>query len=113
MKILLVNKFHYMKGGAERYYFTLAQALKNVGHEVIFFSMKHEKNFKCDQEKYFVENREYVGKTSFFEKVKAVKSFVYSKEAFSNIFRLIEEEKPDLNEYKARNKGSKTKLGFI
>ena len=40
MKILLVNKFHYMKGGAERYYFTLADALKKSGHEVIFFSMK-------------------------------------------------------------------------
>ena len=40
MKILLVNKFHYMKGGAERYYFTLADALKKSGHEVIFFSIK-------------------------------------------------------------------------
>lgn len=28
MKILLVNKFHYMKGGSERYYFTLADAFK-------------------------------------------------------------------------------------
>ena len=41
MKILLVNKFHYMKGGSERYYFTLADAFKRNGHEVIFFDIKY------------------------------------------------------------------------
>ena len=28
MKILLVNKFHYLKGGSEKYYFELAELLK-------------------------------------------------------------------------------------
>ena len=55
MKVLLVNKFHYKKGGSETYYFTLAEALQNRGHEVIFFAMQDdEKNFPCEQEKYFV-----------------------------------------------------------
>lgn len=35
MKVLLVNKFHYMKGGSERYYFTLAETFQKLGHEVI------------------------------------------------------------------------------
>lgn len=96
MKILLVNKFHFQKGGAETYYFTLAEALKKAGHEVIFFSMKHEKNIQCEQEKYFVENREYVNKTSVLDKIKAYNNFVYSKEAYESISRLIENEKPDL-----------------
>ena len=30
MKVLLVNKFHYRKGGSETYYFSLAQALEQV-----------------------------------------------------------------------------------
>ena len=51
MKVLLVNKFHYMKGGSERYYFTLAEALNAHGHEVIFFAMQDEKNIPCEQEK--------------------------------------------------------------
>ena len=42
MKVLLVNKFHYRKGGSETYYFTLAEALKARGHEVIFFAMQDE-----------------------------------------------------------------------
>ena len=62
MKILLVNKFHYRKGGSETYYFTLANALKDKGHEVIFFAMKDEKNIPCEQEKYYdmpLLNRSY------------------------------------------------------
>lgn len=96
MKILLVNKFHFQKGGAETYYFTLAEVLKKAGHQVLFFSMKHEKNIICEQADYFVRNREYVNKTSFLDKVKAFNNFVYSKEAYENISRLIENEKPDL-----------------
>lgn len=96
MKILLVNKYHYLKGGAETYYFTLAQALEKAGHQVIFFSMKHEKNVPCKQERYFVENREYVNKTSIIDKIKAFHNFVYSKEAYRKMSQLIEDEKPDL-----------------
>ena len=49
MKVLLVNKFHYKKGGSETYYFTLAEALKSQGHEVVFFAMQDaEKNIPCE-----------------------------------------------------------------
>ena len=30
MKVLLVNKFHYMKGGSGRYYFTLAESFQKL-----------------------------------------------------------------------------------
>lgn len=43
MKILLVNKFHYRKGGSETYYFALAEALRRAGHQVIFFAMDSKK----------------------------------------------------------------------
>ena len=61
MKVLLVNKFHYMKGGSERYYFTLAETFQTLGHEVIFFAMQDEKNLPCAQEKYFVSNASVQG----------------------------------------------------
>ena len=32
MKILLVNKFHYLKGGSEKYYFKLGNLLKEGKH---------------------------------------------------------------------------------
>ena len=48
MKILMVNKFHYLKGGSEKYYFELAKLLRKKGHEIAFFSMQNEKNIKTD-----------------------------------------------------------------
>ncbi len=55
MKILLVNKFHYLKGGSEKYYFELGELLKENGHEVAFFSMKDDKNIETGCKEYFVE----------------------------------------------------------
>lgn len=96
MKVLLVNKFHYMKGGAERYYFTLADIFKKQGHDVIFFSMNHEKNYPCDQEEYFVSNKEYNNKTSLIDKFKAYRTLIYSNEAYIKMNQLLNDEKPDL-----------------
>lgn len=94
MKVLLVNKFHYMKGGSERYYFTLAEALKNRGHEVIFFAMQDEKNIPCAQEKYFVSNSSVGG--GIKSKLNMVLHIAYSKEAYQKMKALLESEKPDL-----------------
>ena len=44
MRILLVNKFHWHKGGSETYYFELGKMLKKHGHDVAYFSMNNEKN---------------------------------------------------------------------
>lgn len=55
MKILLVNKFHWMKGGSETYYFELGKMLKEHGHEVAYFSMKNDKNIITGDKEYFVE----------------------------------------------------------
>jgi len=96
MKVLLVNKFHYRKGGSETYYFTLAKALKEAGHEVVFFAMKNEKNIPCEQEKYFIDNVEYNGKINPFKQLGLAKKTIYSKEAKDKITKLIENEKPDL-----------------
>ena len=93
MKILLVNKFHYMKGGSERYYFTLASALKTHGHDVIFFSMQDEKNFPCGQQRYFVSNSSVQGKLK--SKVNMILHIAYSKEAYKKMKALLNAEKPD------------------
>ena len=94
MKVLLVNKFHYLKGGSEKYYFSLAKALEKAGHEVIFFAMKDEKNDSCKQEKYFVEN---VSKDAGFKgKIKFLLNINYSKEAYKKMKELLKDENPDL-----------------
>ena len=61
MRILLVNKYFYRKGGAETYFFALAEGLKELGHEVAFFSMKHPNNEPSRWSKFFVSEKDYVG----------------------------------------------------
>ena len=96
MKILLVNKFHYRRGGSETYYFALADALKKAGHEVVFFAMKHEENFPCEQEEFFVDNVDYKGENSKLSELKMAVKLIYSFEAKNKFEALVKKEKPDV-----------------
>lgn len=58
--------------------------------------MHHPDNLPCEQSEYFVSQREYVGKTSSLEKVKAASSLVYSFEAKRKFEMLLEDFKPDV-----------------
>ncbi|KJR46659.1 putative glycosyltransferase protein [Desulfosporosinus sp. I2] len=95
MKIVLVNKFHYRKGGSETYCFTLAESLMNRGHEVVYFAMEDEKNFPCEHSKYFVSNVDY-NNGGALNKAKAALKIIYSKESKDKMTQLIQTEKPDL-----------------
>ncbi len=96
MKILLVNKFHYIKGGSETYYFGLAELLKKYGHEVVFFSMKDKNNIQCEQEQYFVENIDFNQKMSPIKLISTSLKMLYSFEAKNKFEKLLKDEKPDI-----------------
>lgn len=96
MKILLINKFHYRRGGSETYYFAQAEALRAKGHEVIFFAMQDENNLPCEQESYFVPNVDYNKKQNIVTRVAAGIRLFYSFKAKENMERLIEAEHPDV-----------------
>lgn len=96
MRVLLVNKFHYRKGGAETYNFALAEGLRAAGNEVAFFSMKHPNNLPCEQERYFVTQREYNGGTSPAKMAMDGLSLFYSREARENFDALLREFRPDI-----------------
>ena len=44
MKILLIHKFLYPKGGAETYVLKLGESLTAQGHQVAYFGLENEKN---------------------------------------------------------------------
>lgn len=96
MKILMVNKFFYIKGGSETYYFALKRLLEAKGHTVIDFSMKDEKNFDSPYSEYFVEAVDYNGGMSKKQQLKAAKNIIYSKEAKRKLEKLIQDTKPDI-----------------
>ena len=91
MRILLVNKFHYLRGGSEKYYFELAQLLKSKGHTVGFFSMKHEENITTGDPEYFVEEIDL----NTGSKLKAL-DVIYSQENKRLMAKALEKFKPDI-----------------
>lgn len=91
MKVLLVNKFHYLKGGSEKYYFELGKLLKENGHDVAFFSMEDKKNIKTDCKEYFVKPFDLNNGS----KLKAF-DVVYSKENEKKMEEALEDFKPDI-----------------
>ena len=91
MKILLVNKFHWLKGGSEKYYFELAELLKEHGHEVAFFSMKDEKNITTGDKEYFVDKIDL----NTGSKLKAL-DVIYSKDNYKKMIEALEDFKPDI-----------------
>ena len=96
MRILLVNKYFYRKGGAETYFFALAEGLRALGHDVAFFSMQHPNNEPSYWSKYFVSEKDYVGDISAFKKVQEASTLIYSFEAKRKFEALLEEFKPDV-----------------
>lgn len=53
MRILLVNKFYYHKGGSEKHFFDLKKLLEDNGHEVVVFSTQDQRNEPSLYEKFF------------------------------------------------------------
>lgn len=96
MKILMVNKFFYIKGGSETYYFALKRKLEEEGHQVIDFSMKDEKNFESPYSDFFVDNVDYSGNTSLSAKFRMACNIIYSQEAKKKFESLVLKEKPDI-----------------
>ena len=96
MRILRVNKYFYRKGGAETYFFALAEGLRALGHEIAFFSMQHPNNEPSYWSKYFVSEKDYVGDISAFKKVQEASTLIYSFEARRKFEALLEEFKPDV-----------------
>ncbi|MDZ7319498.1 MAG: glycosyltransferase family 4 protein [candidate division KSB1 bacterium] len=99
MKILMANKFYFIKGGSERYYFELTKVLHDHGHTVIPFSMKHPRNFSSEYSDYFVDNIEF-NLDSGWEKLKnsprIAGRILYSMHARKKIEQLIEQTRPDI-----------------
>jgi len=99
MNVLMIHKFYYIEGGAERYVFNLSELLQKKGDIVIPFSMQHPKNFPSPYADYFVSyfNPDQLreSKNSLGTLKKAAK-VIYNKEAQRKLAMLIEETRPDI-----------------
>ena len=95
MKVLMVNKYYFVKGGSERYLFDLKELLEKNGHEIIPFAMKDENNFQSEYSDYFVDHVDYDAPFSL-KKLSEAGRLIYSFHARKQIEALIEATKPDV-----------------
>lgn len=94
MKILMVNKFLYPKGGAETYILKLGQILKNHGHEVQYFGMGDERNTVGNEIGAYVTPMDF--QTGVKKNLSAPLRIIYSAEARRKIRRVLDDFQPDV-----------------
>lgn len=106
MKIVLVNYRYFFSGGPERYMFNIKQLLEERGHEVIPFSVKHNRNEKTPYEKYFLSPIGSGDEVYFSDVQKSRKNLrdmwkgfsriTYSFEAKKCFKKLLKDVRPDI-----------------
>jgi glycosyltransferase involved in cell wall biosynthesis len=99
MKVLMINKFYYLRGGTERYCFDMTRLLQGKGHTVIPFSMIHEKNWQSEYAPYFVEEISFERSASPWRPLASFRSAIraiYSGEAREKLNSLIKAGRPDI-----------------
>lgn len=85
MKILLVNKFLYPKGGSETYVFEVGKELESRGHSVSYFGQENANNVVGNASNLLVSARTL---NPF--------KLIYSREAYNKFHKLLVSEKPDV-----------------
>jgi glycosyltransferase involved in cell wall biosynthesis len=96
MKVLMINKFYYLRGGAERSLFEIKKVLEARGHRVIPFSMQDERNEPTPFARYFVDNVEFNQDHSLREKVGIVPRVIYFRQARRRLEKLLRKERVDV-----------------
>ena len=96
MKVLLVNKFFFLKGGAETVFFQERELLQNQGIEVFEFAMAHEKNWDSEYSDYFVSNVDYHEEKGLKAQLKTAKDFIHNHEANEKFLALLKRVQPDI-----------------
>ncbi|MBF0232962.1 MAG: glycosyltransferase family 4 protein [Desulfamplus sp.] len=96
MKILLINKFLYPKGGDAISTLTTGRILASKGHEVNFWGMNHKDNPNYPYQNYFVPEVDYETSNSIASKAKSALNILYSFEAKNKIECLLKEFTPDI-----------------
>lgn len=100
-RILIVNKYHFISGGAERYFFSVMASLKRQGVEPVPLSMDYEPTLETPYRKYFVQpvtrenhkiRRQHIG---WHAKARLAYQAVYNHRSISAMRRIQKELSPD------------------
>lgn len=94
MKILMVNKFLYARGGAETYMLKIGEFFESLGHDVQYFGMYDEKNIVGNRMNEYTSNMDFHEKrlSRFLYPI----NIIYSREAYRKITKVLDDFNPDI-----------------
>ena len=102
-KVLVVNKYHFISGGAERYFLTIMESLRGKGIEAIPLSVNYARTIPTTYQKYFIEPVVVDGEAKMInqrptwkQKIALAAQAIYSRRAAAAVKKVIREERPDL-----------------
>ena len=94
MKILMINKFLYPKGGAETYVLKLGEILRRNGHEVQYFGLENPSNVVGNAVGAYVSDIDF--SAGVFKNLNAPFRIIYSFEARRKIRKVLDDFQPDI-----------------
>lgn len=94
MKILMVNKFLYPRGGTETYMIKLGQELKSMGHQVEYFGMYDSMNTVGNSMGLYPRHVDFHKRS--LKMLTYPNTIIYSKEAKKMIQEVVRNFKPDV-----------------
>lgn len=95
MKILMVNKFLFPKGGAETYMLQLGEALTALGHQVAYFGMDDPERTVGNPWDLYTTPMDF-HRCNPLQKASYLTKIVYSREARGKMYRLLTQFQPDV-----------------
>lgn len=102
-KVLVVNKYHFVSGGAERYFLSIMDAFRKRGIEPIPFSVNYSRTLPTPYQKYFIEPVVKNGEAKILnqspgwkEKLGLAAQAVYNTRARDAVRKICEDHRPDI-----------------
>jgi glycosyltransferase involved in cell wall biosynthesis len=95
MRVLAINKFYFVGGGAESVFFRTNDLLESAGHEVVPFATVDPRNMPSPWASYFAPERDYEHGTPVSRARDAAAS-IYSRSARRSVRKLIKASAPDV-----------------
>jgi glycosyltransferase involved in cell wall biosynthesis len=96
MRVLLVNAFHYLKGGVERTYLDESRWLAAAGHEVAHFATRHPENEPSPTAEYFAPPADFTEGGYALAQLPQLGRVLWSAPAAAALQRLLAAWKPDI-----------------
>lgn len=95
MKILQINKYHYLRGGAERVFFNTMDLLSEHGHEVVPFCVRHSLNLPSPYDSYFPKADE-IRAMGTLRRIGSMGRFIHNPRSARQLERLLSDFRPDV-----------------